>query len=354
MSGEDDNQIITPTGGASRRRRDSSTYSSISPLYETRQIIVALGLEAHNDRLREPYRIPSGLQRLLPDINITSGNSATYTSHSQRVNFVISLVTEKTEYKQALETANVHVVYMGHARYGRGPCFGSDPSPGEQWGNGSGGQTTGMWRIAYPYVAVPVSEILKHQYTVAPLTAEGSRPSRRDCHPDIRARYGRLTAFTLEQLSPPPPPQARSPLAEYVQNSALLPNATYWGFDKPYHGQRERYVLLNAGWENTATHPMDLGATNLRCRVFCHFGCSTFKHNYRILRFRKQWQRTDTDRFAYWTTNSSGQQTTVYWLYHLLNYRRRNAFQSWRPSLRYAVRRTNRSLRRLGLRYRLI
>lgn len=352
MSDENETQPSTPTGGASRRRQASSTYTTIGPQYETRRITVALGLEAHNDRLSQDYRIPSGLQRLLPDITINSDSSASYTSRAQRVNFIITVVTDKTQYKQALETAGIHVVYMGHARYGRGPCFGDDPSPGEQWGNGT--NTTGMWRMGYPYLAVPVSEILSHQYTVDPVLADGSRPTRRDCHPDVRGRYGRLRAFTLDQLAPAQPPQSRSPLADYVINSALLPDATYWGYDTPYHGRRTRFIVLNAGWENTATDPMDLNATDLQCRVFCHFGCSTFKHNYRILRFRKQWQRTNTDRFAYWTTNPSGQQTTVYWLYHLLNYRRRNAFQSWRPSLRYALGRTNNSLRRLGLRYRLI
>ena len=66
-----------------------------------------------------------------------------------------------------------------------------------------------------------------------------------------------------------------------------------------------------------------------------HLGCSSFKHNYRILRFRKNWQRTDTDRFAYWTTASSNGFTLVHWLHRLLTYPTYNAFESWRASLRF-------------------
>jgi hypothetical protein len=98
---------------------------------------------------------------------------------------------------------------------------------------------------------------------------------------------------------------------------------------------------------------MDLGATDVKCRVFCHFGCSTFKHNYPILRKRKGWKRTPDDRFAYWTT-ASALESTPYWLHYLFVYPKENAFQSWYPSLQWAVQKTNVKLRNLRHTYRLI
>ena len=154
----------------------------------------------------------------------------------------------------------------------------------------------------------------------------------------------------MEELAPARAPSTQSPLASFVSGNALTANAEFWGFDKYYHGRRKRHVVLHAGWENTATDPMDLGGTDLQCRVFCHFGCSTFKHNYPVLRNLAQWRRTETERFAYWTTAASWGLVTGRWIYYLLTYRRRNAFQSWYPSLQYAVRRMRRYLRGRGFR----
>jgi len=342
MSESPETEVTRSTGGATRGQSSGETYTTIADGYEEREILVAQGVEAHNSDLPDDWSVPNGLQRLVPDLDVQSSTSATYLSREQGVRFVIRVVTRKDEYKTALQTEGLHVIYLGHARYGRGPCFGDSRDAGEWWANGTS-RSDGMFRMAYPYVAVPVTEIIRHGYTTSPLSTEGGRPPRADCHPDIRAAYRSLRGYTLDQL--------HGELHRYVSAGE---GQQFYGFNKYDHGQQKRYVVLNAGWEETATDPMDLGATNLRCRVFMHLGCSSFKHNYRILRFRKNWQRTDTDRFAYWTTASSNGFTLVHWLHRLLTYPTYNAFGSWRSSLRYAVRRTNRDLRREGYRYRII
>ncbi len=71
--------------------------------------------------------------------------------------------------------------------------------------------------------------------------------------------------------------------------------------------------------------------------MLCHFGCSTFDHNYPVVRFLKNWRRTKTDRFAYWTTAPSNSGNRPIWLFHVLTYPEYNAWESWHPSLKYAV-----------------
>jgi hypothetical protein len=336
------------THAVSRRRRSATGRTTLSSAYENRLIVIAQGIEFNNSELPLDWRTPEYLQAQLGSAIIVSADRKTtrYTSTTQRVRFTIKVTTRKDEFKTYLETEGAHVIYGGHARYGRGPCFGTNPAPGEDWGNGSNPLITGLYRMGYPYLAVPIREILNHQYTCNPVRVTGSRPRSQDCHPDIRAVYSRLRQFTLGDMHPN--------LHTYL-SGIPEPDELVWGFKKRYHGAMRRYVVLHAGWENTASDPMDLNATNLRCRVFCHFGCSTLKHNYRILRFRKNWRRTFTDRFAYWTTGPAYADITHYWLYHILTYPHRTGFRplKWRNLLQYAVRMTNRDLRLAGRTYQI-
>jgi len=106
-------------------------------------------------------------------------------------------------------------------------------------------------------------------------------------------------------------------------------------------------VVLHAGWQGTATKPMELGKTNLKCRVFCHFGCSSYQHFRTILRHRKNWQKAgNTDKFAYFTTDIAYGITASFWLHRLLTYDKYNAFKPWEPSLEYARRRANADLKK--------
>jgi len=110
-------------------------------------------------------------------------------------------------------------------------------------------------------------------------------------------------------------------------------------------------LLLWAGWQETISAPMDLGATDLQCRCWCIFSCSTQLHYWRIVRRLKNWRRTETDRFAYFTTSVSYPLTAWAWLRAVLEYSVRNDYQSWYPSLEWAKRRCGRILREESYHY---
>lgn len=319
------------------------------PAIEERLIVVAQGLQFHNSQLPAQWRTPDYLKsKLGAGMTVdSSGKKATYTSSAQRVKYTIQVVTTKEEFKKYCETDGAHVVYGGHARYGRGPCFGDSDAPGEDWGRGVDTTKGGIFRMAYPVLAVPVSEILKHKYTCVPLvTSSSSKPPRNDCHPDVVKYYGAMKRYDLGDFP--------SDLKKYLPASVSTTD-TLWAFTRYYHGKRERFLVLNAGWEKTPAAPFDLGAITMKCKVFCHFGCSTLKHNYKILRFRKNWKRTGTDRFAYWTTAPAYGDITHHWLYHTLTYPKQVAYQprTWKDMLDYVVRETNTELRAARRGYRV-
>jgi hypothetical protein len=106
---------------------------------------------------------------------------------------------------------------------------------------------------------------------------------------------------------------------------------------------------MYAGWEDTLSSPFDLGATEMKCKVFCHFGCSSRLHYWKIVRKSpyKNWARDvpPTDKFAYFTTAPATYVCSCYWLFYLLNYTEVNNYRSWWNSLEYAKRNANRLLR---------
>ena len=314
-------------------------------LLEDRLIVFAQGIERHDSWLAAhsygAYTVPNYLKGKGLDITFSS-NQAIHISSVQGVRFTIKIVTTKDVVKKHLETPGVHVIYSGHARYGRGPCFGPDPKPGEDWENGT--KTTGLLRMGYPFITIPTKGILKHGYT-ADLVRETEPLTRNECHPTVRSVHWR--GYTLDQLDP------SGQLHKYVKQP-VVPGEKFWGYKAWLGGHAGPHIVLHAGWENTATHPMDLGATNMRCRVFCHLGCSTFKHNYPIVRKRKKWTRTETDHFAYWATAPSNYAVARMWLHRVLTYPVFNAFESWKGSLDYALKKTNQDLRRAGKAYQLI
>ncbi len=328
------------SSSAVRSTPDGQAGSVLNTAYETREIVVAQGIQFTNRDFRdaaaatsgtdreifEYYQIPAGLQDDFPEMQIR-GEQAEYVSEVQRVRFTIRLVTTKDAFKQALETEGLHVIYGGHARYGRGPCFGPNDAPGEDWEQGSDPNTTGIWRTGYPIIGVPFDEIREHGYSFYPVSAAAGDPARSDLHPDIPRRLRRVA------------------LPQDLQNKVVSQGrplaAEYWG----YASRDGDSVLIHAGWENTLSTPMDLGATNLRCRCFCNFGCSTFRHNWRILRERKEWRRTETERFAYFNTAPSLPLSTPCWLTALFTYPRRNDYESWYPSLQWSRERASNLIR---------
>jgi hypothetical protein len=119
---------------------------------------------------------------------------------------------------------------------------------------------------------------------------------------------------------------------------------TFLAVEDAEHGL-ETHVVLRAGWEETATAPADLGATDFACKMFCHFGCSTYQHNYPILRSWKGWKRDGDQRMAYWQDNLAKPIGTNIWLSHLMTCPHRQDWESWSDWAAYAGRETNRELR---------
>ena len=311
---------------------------------ESRLIVFAQGVDfldsdVADEGWPEDYTVQGYLQGKGIDVTFDDGQ-AEYITHVQGVRFTVRIETQRDELKAALETDGAHVIYCGHARYGRGPCFSPDNSgPGDHWGNGTG-DATGIFRMGYPYIALPVSEITGKRYTMSPVPTSETL-TRDDCHPYVRNVSWR--GYTLHQLD------STGQLRSQASGSPAAAD-TFWGYSGRLHGHAGPHLVLHAGWENTATAPLDLGATNMECRVFCHFGCSTFTHNYKILRERKGWQRQGDDRFAYWTTTPDAWiiPAARWWLHHILSYPVYNAFEPWEDSIRYALRKTNQQLRRVG------
>lgn len=332
---------------ASRQHRASPGRTTLAPSIEERNIIVAQGIERQNRQLPEQWQVPAAVVARLRanglggDIEDVSDSHLVFLARRQGVRYTVRVVTRKDQFKEALETAGAHVIYGGHARYGRGPCFGDDPAPGEAWGAGTAPTTNGIFPMAHPYLAVPETEIAEHRYTTRPVLATNRSLPTTDRDQYIKQR--RLHCIKVQNLG--------RDITPFLAGVAATDEV--WGYRGYIHGELITHLVLHAGWENTG-QPFDLGSTNLLCRVFCHFGCSSFDHNYPVVRFLKNWRRQGNNRYAYWTTAPSNSGNRIPWLYHLLSYRQYNAFKAWHPHLLYALQNTNRELRAAGESYQFI
>jgi hypothetical protein len=345
--------------GASRGPQGSSGFTALSPVYETRELKIAYGIQFHPGE-----SLPITPQRFLDDHlelsdNLEKVSASEYINHLQGVRFVIEETTSKQKFIDWLKTPELHVIYMGHARYGRGPCFGArgleDPNATpvrlfktEDWEMGANADS-GIFRMGYPYIGVEASEVIEHGYTANPVKESEGRPARADCDPDVRGHLGSLQARTPERILPG--------LVNQLRNHQ--DGDKYW----TYHSSRGAAIIHHAGWRNTLSVGSDLGTlqdpgdpdnTQMQCRVFAHLGCTTFTHNYRVVRRIANWRHAGNERYAYWTSNLSAPHAVGPWVHGVISYDRWNAFADWGPSLDWAVRRANRSLRRLGARYHLI
>ena len=331
------------------------------PVYEVRPIILAEGLEFHHSdiaaRGNDHLNTINWLNDELGDFVKHSDSEGEYTNENQRVHYTIQLIESKDAFRQALETEGVHVIYGGHSRYGRGACFdlyaGEVDTHGDQWGNGNFStdvlvehfvQDDGLFRLGYPYVPVPIRDVKKHQYHFAPVPVEEGVPSYSDRHPHARRRLRRI--------------QLPADVQQYIIPEYESESGYYFGVRKGGYGEGpEINVLLHAGWEDTDTHPYDLEATELQCKVFCHFGCSSAKHFWPIVRQTryKGWVRPNppTDRYAYFTRRPANVYARLYWLLSVLDYPEQNNWDPWWDSLEYAKRHANRLLRTGGWRFQI-
>jgi hypothetical protein len=359
---------------AASRRTGEGDNTLIDPP-EVRRIVLAQGiqftredsLKLYNDAVARGdayetwyYRsilFPEGLVDRLPGLfawELDGHHHALYLNLAQNVIYQIDLVEDRAAFREALLTEGIAVIYNGHARFGRGPCFGPPGYlPGDDWENGGTPDTGGIFRMGYPFVGIPGHEIIKHGYHTRPLPATEPIPTREQCDPELRPHLGHLQARRVSEMHADPM------LVEHLADLfGIAPDSDerFWTFlavEDQEHGL-EVHIVLYAGWENTATAPADLGATDFACRMFCHFGCSTFQHNYHILRTWKGWKREGDDRLAYWQTDLAKPVATNMFLSYLLACPKRQDWQPWGDWAAYAVHQTNRELIAGGHGWRII
>ncbi len=270
--------------------------------YENREVVIAFGVGFHRwDRIKDGVPEQMGAA-----VSINDDDEIEYTNPTQGVHYRIRAVFTKSEFKTALETEDLMVIYAGHSRYGRGACFadlpdqdGATADPGEHWETGTTSDE-GMFRMGYPFVPVHLSDIRDHGYTCRPVSASAPAPAR-----EVRGPEAAADPVAVEM-----PDDLRG----QVDALSAADDNLYWG----YAGAQPE-VLLRAGWLDTPNSPYDLGGTDLQCRCFCHFGCSSRLHFRELIRGSayKGWQRDDppTTRFAYFTTAAAPPDvTTIYWL----------------------------------------
>jgi hypothetical protein len=340
--------MADPDYTASRQSTGDSSSTALAPSYEERLIILAQGKQFQNPQIGD-YAIPDYLQKRLPNLVVTDDRNMTYADDVQHVNFTIRRVTAKSDFIQALQTDGAHVVYCGHARLGQGPCFGDSVDPGEEWGsNSSDPLTTGVFRAGFPYIGLPIDEICdEHQYTVSPADGGSDKPDASDCHPHARQQYGNMKQFSISDLAAKC--QASSDKVQAFLSNAG-PDDTFWGYDATGEsGKFERHVLLKCDWQNTDKPNNDIGCVNITCKAFICIACSTFVHNYPVVRKLKGWTKSGDSNYAYWTTNATASAPmTAFWLYRILSYPKRNDNQPWEPSLEYAKGMANQEYAALG------
>lgn len=308
--------------------------------FEVRHVVLAIGAQFHEDELTVELSDFQFLEdRLGSDFEVSSDRrSAVYIAEQQRVEYRLKVVHRKDEFKHALETPGRIVIYGGHSRYGRGACFGdytgSVAESGEHWGDGVNNRD-GIYRLAFPYVPVSLSDIEHHGYRFAPYKVEDNLPTRSGRHPFPTHPHGRRSWRRIE---------LPASLRGHVAAGYTSPSNTYWGVRR----RGETSLILHAGWDCNNVGILDLGGTEMRCTTFCHFGCSSRLHFWDIVRRPqyKGWVRPASreTRYAYFTTAPSDSRA-YYWIYYVLAYPRENAYEPFWRNHQYAKHRANRRLR---------
>lgn len=338
----------------SRTSPGQSHVNTLDLTLEDRHVFLAQGLQFHNDQMPLEWRVPESLidpkssfpvmqKRKALQVLVKDENNFEYKNYEQGVNYIVKRLVSRSEFQTALTTEGAHVVYAGHARYGRGPCFGRGGAhdPGEQWEDGSG-PDNGLFRMGFPFLSVPREEIEHHGYTANPVESSISLSSA-DCEPDLRKQLSKLKRRTAGEIGAAVTGRFKDP----------DPQKTWWTHDGYENGKKTIFVVLHADWESTTTEPFDLGATDIRAKVFNHFGCSTLQHNEEVVRKLKGWKQEGDNRHGYFTTGLSFGLEVVFYFYHLFSYTNQGRGREWKPSIEYAVSKSNQDLAASGADYRL-
>lgn len=381
-----------------RLKNKKSKGFSVARPPEDRLVVVLQGIEFNNKDLEVKFRLPDYLDSKLGQkrfkkyikIDKLKNGDTHYLNKLQNVRYTVRITNTKNDIQKYLQKPGIIVIYDGHARYGRGPCFGTSSAPGEDWGNGTDLNKTGMFRMGYRYLSVPASEIVTHGYKASLLLSsvdiyDTNKVMLYHLHPWLRKRRKnrRFKSLTVTDIitHQESVKQAVKKLHniynsdnidEYLEElidsdpnnlTALIeggykPKEKYWCYYKTVYYRKLRdkkrivnkpfkllFVVLHADWNNTKVKPMDIGATDLKCRVFCHFGCNTRIHHRMVIRHSKfkDWVHKGNNAFVY-LTKSETWELSPYWLFYLIRYRRFNAYMPWNRLLRFALGQTNQKL----------
>lgn len=363
---------------ASRQTTDSATQTALDCGYEIRNIVLCKSIQftraqfdydrdvalleasmaksaaarqdnlAYAERISQ-YIVPDGLEvdESLGEITNRNQYELEFRNDSQRVIYRLKVYETKDAFMEALQTEGTIVVYSGHSRYGRGPCFGPTDAPGENWEHGDDPLRDGLFRMGYPIIAVHTSEIATHGYSFYPVSTadfpDGKVPAML-LHPDVPAGQVR-----------------RTKLPAGIRGKALIEynNGDSGGFPDhqdvfcvPHHGMEA--ILLWAGWCDTTSDPFELDKVELRCRCLCMFGCSTATHYREIVQEYKGFRQTENERYSYFTSAPTTAYLMKFWIEGLLNYDRDNANQGWATVLEHAKAYANKRLAARGSTFRVV
>lgn len=321
---------------------------------EDRHIFLLEGLQFHNNQLPASLQVPETLvnpktsfgtvkSKKALAVQVTDANNWEYESLEQGVRYKVQRLFTRDEFKKALETPDAHVLYSGHARFGRGPCFGfgDGKSTGEKWEDGDD-DATGILRMGKPFLAIPVSDLLHHKYTANLVTADVTITAA-DCDADLKPRVSALKAKKPKDIHPEILPFLKNP----------DPDQKYWSFSGSDEGKSTNFIVLHAGFEGTTTAPLDLGATDVKARLFAHFGCSTLKHNREVVVDLKGYKLADDHNYSIFTTDLSNGTEVVLYFYHLFSCPEPSRGGAWKASVEYAIQKTNADLAANSQRHRL-
>jgi hypothetical protein len=309
-------EVITQTG-------DARTHAAITPAWETRRVRVARGAGIAPGEIAEALR-----SRRLSALRVGAAGDIAFESRAQQVCYEVTFGEDADDFRRMLGTPELLAVYAGHPGYGTGPRFG-------------GGSE---FRMAKRYVLVPAEDERWGRGPARRLVpfGSGSPLGRQDCDVDVLAHYTKLRAFSLADLG----------LDRALYGTAAAGDGRYWGALVPRDGVPRPHAVIEGGWQGTPAAPLELGATEIRCRALVLLACGGLGHWRAVLRGR--WPRGDLGGDAYVLDRTGRLAIASIWLHRLFTYPVRNAFLPWRGALEHAKRMSNRDLARLGQHYRMV
>lgn len=382
MTAPDDEGPAGSAFAVSRAPRAGAMRSTVNLRWEERTIYYFQGYEFHPG---DPsmsggvYDMPACLERGAPanygsmsrvvpvDLARPREGEWTYESSRQRVRYRIVESRAKNDFRRALATPGAIVFYAGHARYGRGPCFGQGappyghrniPSPepysdarDQSWGAlGADIARSGIFAMGHRYVGVPIKDVLTYRYDTLVVSESDVRTAGEfapaDCDAKLlRPRMAHLQLVPLRDLD--------RFAQRYMQGARMhryVPfsdeDTRVWTFDSgsAHYGQ---CLVVPAGYS-------DLAEVDLACRMYIMVACASFTHYHDIVRGALGWRRRGDDRLAFWLSDTGEIQAANYLLYHMLTDRELGANQSWNPWMRRSVRAANDWLLADGARYTIL